>query len=62
MSNFVNRFHVYAYGDTVRIIFTDCVEGTEGVIQSNLVMRIDDAVALTIAITQAIGKCKENSK
>jgi hypothetical protein len=61
MGDYVNRFQVYAYGDVVRIVFEDCVTGTEGVIQANVVMRTADAEQLGAVLADQIRKAKKPS-
>lgn len=58
MAVFSNRFHVYAYGEVIRITFEDCIIGTEGVIQTSVVMKTTDAEQLSKAISDAISTTK----
>lgn len=56
MAQFVNKFQVYAYDDLVRIVFEDCVTGTEGLITSQVIMRTVDAEALGTVLGETIKK------
>lgn len=59
MSVFANRFQVFCYGATTRIIFEDCVHGKEGVIVANVVMPTGDAEQLIEIAGNIIKKSKE---
>lgn len=59
MAVFANRFRVYAYGDVVRIMFEDAIEGTEGVVQQQVVMRTSDAEQLSKVLAKTIEAQKQ---
>jgi len=59
MATFANRFRVYAYGDVVRIMFEDAIEGTEGIVETQIVMRTSDAEALSKVLAETIQKQKK---
>lgn len=62
MATFANKFSVYAYGDLVRLVFEDCITGTEGIIQAQIVMRTPDAEALSTTITKTVEQLNQTRK
>jgi len=58
MATFANRFRVYAYGDVVRIMFEDAIEGKEGIVETQIVMRTSDAEVLSKVLMETIQQRK----
>lgn len=59
MAHFSNKFGIVDYGDVVRVMFKDCIEDQDGVIQTQVVMRATDAEQLAESILELRKKRRE---